>query len=180
MAAQELLKLLSSSTDVLVVWDTEFTAWPGSQERGWTGPGEHRELVQIGAVALAATAEFKEIATFERVIQPTINPRLSPYFMELTGISQERVDCDGIPFPAALEAFADFVNRWSGGIVSLQMMQSPVTRAIQIDRFVSPKLVSAERRAAASSRARNEDLPASWPLDCSWTGLQKSRCPSRF
>jgi inhibitor of KinA sporulation pathway (predicted exonuclease) len=118
MAAQELLKLLSSSTDVLVVWDTEFTAWPGSQERGWTGPGEHRELVQIGAVALAATAEFKEIATFERVIQPTINPRLSPYFMELTGISQERVDCDGIPFPAALEAFADFVNRWSGGIVS--------------------------------------------------------------
>jgi inhibitor of KinA sporulation pathway (predicted exonuclease) len=118
MAAQELVKLLRSSTDALVVWDTEFTAWPGSQERGWTGPGEHRELVQIGAVALDATAEFKEIATFERIIQPTINPRLSPYFIELTGISQERIDREGIPFPGALEAFAAFVNRWSGGIGS--------------------------------------------------------------
>ena len=118
MGVQELLKLRRATTDALVVWDTEFTAWPGSQERGWTRPGEHRELVQIGAVALDATAELKEIATFERIIQPKINPRLSQYFIELTGITQERVDSEGIPFPHALEAFAEFVNHWGGGIGS--------------------------------------------------------------
>lgn len=118
MAAQELLNLLRSSADALVVWDTEFTAWPGSQERGWTRPGEHREIVQIGAIALDATADFKEIAMFERIIQPKVNPRLSQYFVELTGITQERLDREGIPFPGALEAFAGFVNRWTGGIGS--------------------------------------------------------------
>ena len=118
MATHELTRLLGSSIDALVVWDTEFTAWPGSQEQGWTRPGEHRELVQIGAVALDATAEFKEIATFERIIRPKINPRVSPYFIDLSGITQERVDREGISFPGALDAFASFVNRWAGGIAS--------------------------------------------------------------
>jgi len=32
-----------------VVFDTEFTAWKGSRERNWSGPNEHREIVQIAA-----------------------------------------------------------------------------------------------------------------------------------
>ena len=118
MAAHELLKLLRSCGDAVVIWDTEFTAWPGSQERGWTRPGEHRELVQIGAIALDSTRAFEELATFERIIQPKINPRLSRYFIDLTGITQERVDREGVPFPLALDAFAAFVNCWTGVIGS--------------------------------------------------------------
>jgi inhibitor of KinA sporulation pathway (predicted exonuclease) len=116
VAAQELLKLLRATPDALVVWDTEFTAWPGSQERGWTGPGEHRELLQIGAVALDATAGFAEIAAFERIVRPKINPRLSQYFIDLTGITQQRVDGEGVLFPRALDDFAAFVNRWTGQV----------------------------------------------------------------
>jgi inhibitor of KinA sporulation pathway (predicted exonuclease) len=114
MAAQALLKLLRASRDALIVWDTEFTAWPGSQERGWKGPGEHRELVQIGAVALDPQANFAEIATFERIVRPKVNPRLSQYFIDLTGITQQRVDDEGIPFPRALAEFAAFAGRWVG------------------------------------------------------------------
>lgn len=118
MAVDELIEILHASPDALVVWDTEFTAWPGSQERGWTGPGEHRELVQIGAVALDATKGFAEIGTFERIVQPKINPRLSQYFIDLTGVTQQRVDREGVPFPRALDEFAAFVNRWTGFVGS--------------------------------------------------------------
>ena len=114
MATDELLRLLHANRDALVVWDTEFTAWPGSQERGWTGPGEHRELVQIGAVALDANANFAEIATFERIVRPKINPRLSQYFIDLTGVTQQRVDEEAVPFPQVLDDFAAFVGRWAG------------------------------------------------------------------
>lgn len=31
----------------VVVFDTEFTAWQGSVERAWQGPGEFRELSLI-------------------------------------------------------------------------------------------------------------------------------------
>jgi len=118
MATDALLELLRANPDALVVWDTEFTAWPGSQERGWTGPGEHRELVQIGAVALDATAGFAEIATFERIVRPKFNPRLSQYFIDLTGVTQQRVDGEGVPFPLALDEFAAFVGPWTGLIGS--------------------------------------------------------------
>lgn len=32
-----------------VIFDTEYTTWEGAADRDWTGPGEHREVVQIGA-----------------------------------------------------------------------------------------------------------------------------------
>ena len=118
MARPEFIEDLCSNPDALVIWDTEFTAWPGSQERGWTGPGEHREIVQIGAIALNAAADFAEIAAFECIIRPKINPELSAYFVDLTGITQERVDREGNLFPHALDAFGGFVNRWAAGRIA--------------------------------------------------------------
>lgn len=32
----------------IVVFDLEWTAWEGSKARGWDGPGEEMEIVQIG------------------------------------------------------------------------------------------------------------------------------------
>ncbi len=37
---------------IIAVLDLEWTAWEGSQESGWAGPGEKREIIQIGAIRL--------------------------------------------------------------------------------------------------------------------------------
>ena len=34
----------------LIIYDTEYTSWQGSQERDWSGAREYQELVQIGAI----------------------------------------------------------------------------------------------------------------------------------
>lgn len=94
----------------LVVFDLEFTAWEGSQARGWSGPGEHPEVVQIGAVRLDPAEGFAERACFDQLVRPTINPVLSDYFITLTGIRQSDVDSAGISFPEAMAAFRSFVD----------------------------------------------------------------------
>mgnify|MGYP003746969009 FL=1 len=33
-----------------VIFDLELTSWPGINERNWSRPNEHREIIQIGAV----------------------------------------------------------------------------------------------------------------------------------
>ena len=94
----------------LVVFDTEFTAWEGSEARGWSGPGEHREIVQIGAVKLARGPGLGEVDTLELLARPQVNPRLSDYFIALTGITQADLDARSVPFAEALDAFAAFVG----------------------------------------------------------------------
>jgi inhibitor of KinA sporulation pathway (predicted exonuclease) len=166
MAADELLELLRATADALVVWDTEFTAWPGSQERGWTGPGEHRELVQIGAVALDARAGFIEIASFETIIRPKINPVLSQYFIDLTGIAQQRVDREGVPFPRALEAFAAFAGRWTGLVGSFGR-----------DDVVLNENCALHGIAPAIAEGRFQDLRPALEATIGRTGMMSSELP---
>jgi hypothetical protein len=91
---------------VFVIYDLEFTAWPGSQERHWTGEDEFREIVQIGALRVTGALEVD--AEFEALIRPRRNPRLSPYFETLTGITNATLAADGQDFPSALNAFLKF------------------------------------------------------------------------
>ncbi|MGE5505902.1 MAG: exonuclease domain-containing protein [Actinomycetota bacterium] len=84
-----------------VVYDLEFTAWPGSVQRGWSGPGEHREIIQVGAVALAA--DFSEVAALDVLVRPRVNPVLSDYIVALTGITQAHVDAEGLGLAEALD-----------------------------------------------------------------------------
>ena len=93
----------------VVVFDTEFTAWPGSMARGWAGPGEHKEIVQIGAVKLDAE-RLVEIGALEILIRPTKNPILSDYLVGLTRITNERLARDGLNFATGVERFLDFVE----------------------------------------------------------------------
>lgn len=86
-------------------FDLECTTWEGAAARNWSGPGEHREVVQIGAV-LVDSETFEEIGNFACLVKPTINPTLSKYFIELTGITQQHVDERGAGFENALTAFA--------------------------------------------------------------------------
>lgn len=92
----------------VVVFDLEFTAWEGSMARRWRGPGEHREVVQVGAVRVDPAAGFRELDRFEVLVRPHRNPTLSAYLIALTGIDQAAVDRDGLDFPEAMERFGAF------------------------------------------------------------------------
>lgn len=93
-----------------VIFDLEFTAWAGSMLRNWQGPGEHREVVQIGAVALDARS-LETRGEIMRLVRPRINPVLSDYFIELTGITNARVEAEGQDFEPAYDAFRAFCGR---------------------------------------------------------------------
>ncbi|GHE04159.1 3'-5' exonuclease [Streptomyces alanosinicus] len=88
-----------------VLFDLEFTSWPGALEQDWGAPGQLREIVQIGALRLRE--DFSVVAEYEALVRPVVNPRLDAYFTELTGIDQETVDREGRP---AAEALGDFLG----------------------------------------------------------------------
>lgn len=94
-----------------MIFDTEYTAWEGSQQRAWSNSGEHREIIQIAAVKVDLGKKEPYVDTFNLLVRPRINPQLSDYIVNLTGISQSRIDWDGYQFEQAIEmlyAFSDF------------------------------------------------------------------------
>ena len=96
-------------TDTIVFYDTEFTTWEGALERDWSGPGEYRELVQIGAVRFNLET-LEELDEFIILIKPKKNPVLSDCFVTLTGIKNADVAKNGVDFPQAYAAFQKFVG----------------------------------------------------------------------
>ncbi len=100
------------------IFDLEFTAWEGSAARGWSGPDEYREIVQIGAVRVDGGNALAEVDLFKAYVRPVKNPVLSDYFVSLTGITQADVDRHGVSFPEALAAFSEFVGDGAAAVVS--------------------------------------------------------------
>ena len=92
-----------------VVFDLEFTAWDGSLASRWSRDGEHTEVVQIGAVKLDAKT-LKLTGEFECLVRPRVNPVLSQYLINLTGITNEMIDARAVDFITAYRAFLDFVG----------------------------------------------------------------------
>lgn len=77
----------------IIIYDTEFTAWQGSAQRGWQGPNEHKELIQVSALKLEiTTSDIRVVDEMHHFIKPTINYQLSDYIKNLTLITQEQVD----------------------------------------------------------------------------------------
>jgi inhibitor of KinA sporulation pathway (predicted exonuclease) len=97
-----------------IVFDLEFTAWDGSMRHRWLRPGEFKEVVQIGAVKVDA-ATLAVMERFEALVRPRINPRLSAYFENLTGISNDALREHGRDFAAA---YADFLAFCGGAAIS--------------------------------------------------------------
>lgn len=95
----------------IVVFDTEFTTWEGARERAWSGMGEHREVVQIAAQKIDLKHETV-IDEYEQLVLPRINPELSVFFQDLTGIEQAAVDAAGGDFAAMYKAF----TAWAGDL----------------------------------------------------------------
>ncbi|MFT5182461.1 MAG: inhibitor of KinA sporulation pathway (predicted exonuclease) [Alphaproteobacteria bacterium] len=88
----------------------EYTSWEGALARGWSGPDEHREVVQIGAVRLDAGDGFRETDELDVLVRPLRNPELSGYFVALTAITNDRLAADGTDLTAALDALAVFAD----------------------------------------------------------------------
>lgn len=76
--------------------------------RHWQAPGEYKEVVQIGA--LKVTADYGVVDTLDILVRPRLNPVLSSYFEELTGITNADVEARGIDFREAYEAFVRFTG----------------------------------------------------------------------
>jgi inhibitor of KinA sporulation pathway (predicted exonuclease) len=92
-----------------VIFDLEFTAWEGSLQHDWSRPGEFRDVVQIGAVKLSP-GTLKVIDEFEILIVPRLNPVLSAFFCDLTGITNELLQTRGVDFITGYRAFLEFVD----------------------------------------------------------------------
>ncbi len=92
-----------------IIFDTEYTAWEGSQKRGWSGENEYMELVQIGALKVVKTSKtIKIVKKFNIYIKPKKNPELSEYFTNLTGITQNTLYKKGVTFNEAMKQFYNF------------------------------------------------------------------------
>jgi len=98
-----------SLPDSFVIFDTEYTAWEGSWLRGWDRPGEHKEIVQIGALT-ADSLTLEEKDSFLVLVKPVKNPILSEYLSTLTGITQKAVDEEGLDLQEALTRFRNWVG----------------------------------------------------------------------
>lgn len=94
----------------VVLFDTEFTAWSGSMERNWRGPGEHREIVQIGGIIVDAES-FVERSSFAVLIKPELNPVLSSYLEHLTRISNERLQNEGVDLATGVSRFLEYAGK---------------------------------------------------------------------
>ena len=90
-----------------IIFDLEFTAWAGSMASRWTRDGEYTEVVQVGAVKLDAES-LKIVDEFAMLVCPRINPVLSQYFIDLTGVTNEMLAARGVDFITAYRAFLDF------------------------------------------------------------------------
>lgn len=91
----------------IIIWDTEYTSWPGCQENGWDNEKEeYREIIQIGAVKFD-TSRLEVLDGFDKAIRPQINPELSDYIKDLTGLSQKRID-EADKFETVLKAFIEW------------------------------------------------------------------------
>jgi inhibitor of KinA sporulation pathway (predicted exonuclease) len=122
----------------IIILDLEFTSWEGSWQRAWTGPGEVREIVQVGMIKLIDDRELTEIDSFEVLVRPRANPTLSEYFIDLTGITQADVDERGVTFPQALEAALAFIGDGARTIHSFGHDEDWIGENCQMHDIASP------------------------------------------
>jgi inhibitor of KinA sporulation pathway (predicted exonuclease) len=86
--------------NTFVLLDTEYTAWDGSWQRGWTGPGEFKEIIQVGMIRVGPG--LIELESKKIYVKPVKNPVLSDYIKNLTHITQDEVDIQGVSLEACV------------------------------------------------------------------------------
>jgi inhibitor of KinA sporulation pathway (predicted exonuclease) len=126
--------------DKAVIFDLEFTSWPGSNERNWSLPEEDREVIQIGATKIEMTGNMREVDSFQVLVRPLKNPILSDYFVNLTSITQEKVEREGVFFPLALSRFINFIGELPVDISSNGADEEVIEENCQIHGIAFPAI----------------------------------------
>ena len=172
----------------LVIFDLEWTAWEGSQERNWSGANEEREIIEIGAVKLDGTDGLKEILSCEYLVRPMRNPIVSNYFTELTGITQTLIDNEAMPFRDAITLFEGFVGYDGTQILSFSQDADVLHHNCDLNKLpcpfektqfhnVAPAIAAAADRAPGSFST--SELPAIFsfsPPENAHRALHDARC----
>jgi len=83
-----------------LVIDLEATCWND-------GSKKPNETIEIGCALV--TMDLKILSTFTTIVRPKLNPALSSFCKELTGITQDMVDGAQI-FPDAISSFCNSVK----------------------------------------------------------------------
>ncbi len=86
------------------VIDIEATCWE------YNDPNKQpHETIEIGAVLL--DENYEKIRDRGCFVLPQYNKILSDFCVDLTGITQEMLDTEGIPFPEAMKSLAKQINQ---------------------------------------------------------------------
>lgn len=102
----------------LIIIDTEYTAWEGSQARKWSLDWEHPEIFHCAAlVAQISPHHLREITQVDYFVRPTHNPILSEYVKKLTSIDQSQVD-QGMSFAQLMTKIDQLQDAFPGQLWS--------------------------------------------------------------
>ena len=91
---------------MFIILDTEYTSWPGTNEKGYNMKTKFPELVQISAIKV--DKDFNIVDRLNIYVKPIINPKLSEYFKRLTKINQNKINKDGISIKGSIEKLYNF------------------------------------------------------------------------
>jgi inhibitor of KinA sporulation pathway (predicted exonuclease) len=94
--------------ETFVLLDTEYTAWEGSWQRGWTGPGEFKEIIQVGIIRVGPG--LIETASEKIYVKPVKNPELSDYIKNLTHITQDEIETQGVSLAECVAKIQSFLG----------------------------------------------------------------------
>lgn len=156
----------------VILYDTEWTSWPGFMESRWQQPGRYPEIIQIGAVKLDVAQGFEEIDAFQCFIMPKINPTLSDYIIDLTGITQDKIDNEGVSFAEALKSYLAFIGDGDSRLMCYGRDGDTIRRNCDLNDMDTPDIFHTEidlRKALVDLELvqqshMSSDLPALFDL----------------
>ena len=97
-----------------ILFDIEYTAWEGSQQRNWSYEYEYKEIICISALKINNNNNKLSIVDkFNYYVKPKINPILSDYIIKLTGITQHTINTIAYNFIDVLEKFYIFCEDYN-------------------------------------------------------------------
>jgi hypothetical protein len=116
--------------ETAILFDCEFLCLEGSQRRFWCAAHDPDPVIaQVGAVKLGLERDFPILDTFRKYVRPVDRHgkqyALDPFFTELTGITEENIEGEGVSLKEALadfDAFSDGATCWSWGKDELNMV----------------------------------------------------------
>ena len=92
---------------MFVIFDTEYIADKGKHEEGFDG-WKNREITQIAAIKV--DDHLNVVDELNIYLRLKLHSHIGKYFVELTGITDEKLSKEGIDFPKAYELFRAFVG----------------------------------------------------------------------